>query len=104
MTMLPMATATVITIKLNNLSMKTFVYSYVIVFTLLFSGCMTPAEELAYDRAVCSFDAEMFIDLFPVDEAFQNCMELQYSGIGPDDDPDFGSLVEFQLFDTPIFN
>lgn len=84
--------------------MKTFFHCNIIVLVLLFSGCMTPTEELAYDRVVCSFDSGTFIELVPGDEAYQNCMELQYSGIGPDDDPDFGSLVEFQFFETPIFD
>jgi hypothetical protein len=84
--------------------MKKFIGCSFVFFSLLLSGCMTPAEELAYDRAVCSFDSGTFVELVPEDEAYQNCMELQYSGIGPDDDPDFGSLVEFQLFDEPIFD
>lgn len=66
---------------------------------LLLSACMTPAEELAYDRDICRFDSGTFTELVPGDGAFEICMDLQYSGIGPDDDPDFSSVVSFQLLD-----
>ncbi|MEL0107845.1 MAG: hypothetical protein ACO3MW_06120 [Rhodospirillales bacterium] len=39
------------------------------------------------------------MDLEPGDGAFEYCLELQESGIGPDDDPDARGLVGFQFFD-----
>ena len=60
---------------------------------------MTPVEEEAYNRELCSFDSLAFVELSPSDEAFGFCMDMEYSGNGPSDDPEFGSLVRFQFFD-----
>ena len=57
--------------------MKTFFHCNIIVLVLLFSGCMTPTEELAYDRVVCSFDSGTFIELVPGDEAYQNFLPIR---------------------------
>jgi hypothetical protein len=63
------------------------------------AGCMTPQEEEAYYREVCTFDGNSFDEIPPGSEAFEFCLELERSGMGPSDDPDFGGIVRFYFFD-----
>jgi|GEM_PF-7116416 hypothetical protein len=79
--------------------MKHVISIFAVLTLISLSACMTPAEEMAFDREVCRFDGETFVDLEPGDGAFEYCLELQESGIGPDDDPDARGLVGFQFFD-----
>ncbi|MEX2452052.1 MAG: hypothetical protein WD407_14440 [Rhodospirillales bacterium] len=62
-------------------------------------GCMTPQEEEAYYRELCTFDSVSFDELPPGSDAFEFCMELERSGLGQSDNPDAGGYVRFYFFD-----